>query len=137
MPRPVVRESKSPPFTGCGGSMDPDAVSLRGSAVLRLIGAVGLLLPAWWAPVQATDWFVCDCGPGADPDCIAGNDAGSNPCSADPECDGRNDRLVLRDSTVTNNHAQGWLGASNGSQILGSTFEGNGTTDAWSGATPA
>ena len=235
---------------------------------MRLIGAMGLLLVVWCTPVEATDWFVCDCGSGADPDCIAGSDAGagtvgdpwqsyeqarttfgslaagdgirfcrggawaisagtrwvngscradsrcvvgdyaaswgsgnegrpllrrtdgshgfaledggdaeheegyrfenldlrsdagtgngfflyndiddveisnvaiagfgigvhlagSNPCSADPECDGQNDRLVLRDSTVINNHAQGWLGASNGSQILGSTFEGNGTT---------
>ena len=54
--------------------------------------------------------------------------AGSNPCSADPECDGRNDRLVLRGATIIDNHAQGWLGASNGTQILNSTFEGNGTT---------
>jgi len=54
--------------------------------------------------------------------------AGSNPCSADPECDGQNDRLVLRGSTIVNNHGQGWLGASNGTKILDSTFEGNGTT---------
>jgi len=54
--------------------------------------------------------------------------AGSNPCSTDPECDGQNDRLVLRGATIINNHAQGWLGASNGTQILDSTFEDNGTT---------
>jgi hypothetical protein len=53
--------------------------------------------------------------------------AGSNPCSADPECDGRNERIVLRRATVTDNEAQGWLGASSGTQILDSTFEGNGT----------
>jgi hypothetical protein len=54
--------------------------------------------------------------------------AGSNPCSADPDCDGKNDRLVLRNARITNNVAQGWLGASNGTQILDSIFEGNGTT---------
>ncbi len=54
--------------------------------------------------------------------------AGSNPCSADPECDGKNERLVLRRSTIIDNEAQGWLGASSGTQILDSTFDGNGTT---------
>jgi hypothetical protein len=54
--------------------------------------------------------------------------AGSNPCSADPECDGKNDRLVLRNASITNNVSQGWLGGSDGTQILDSTFEGNGTT---------
>lgn len=54
--------------------------------------------------------------------------AGSNPCSSDPACDGKNDRLVLRNASITNNVGQGWLGGSNGSQILDSYFEGNGTT---------
>lgn len=51
---------------------------------------------------------------------------GSNDCSADPACDGRNERITLRDSTITNNSSQGWLGASSGSQILDNYFEGNG-----------
>ena len=38
--------------------------------------------------------------------------AGSNPCSSDPLCDGLNERIVLRDSTVIENTSQGWLGAS-------------------------
>jgi len=50
----------------------------------------------------------------------------SNPCSADPECDGRNERIILRDSTILNNTSQGWLGASNGIQIINNYFEGNG-----------
>lgn len=105
--------------------------------------AIGVIFVSvgWLAPSQAADWYFCDCESGADPDCVAGSDnvsidgfgigvhlAGSNPCSADPECDGQNDRLVLRNATITNNHAQGWLGASDGTQILNSTFEGNGST---------
>ena len=50
----------------------------------------------------------------------------ANPCSADPECDGRNERITLRDSTILNNTSQGWLGASNGTQIINNYFEGNG-----------
>lgn len=55
--------------------------------------------------------------------------AGSNACNgADPECDGRNERIVLEDSYVADSEAQGWLGASSGSKILRNTFEANGTT---------
>lgn len=55
--------------------------------------------------------------------------AGSNACNAsDPECDGRNERITLRSSTIRDNSAQGWLGASSGSQILHNDFEGNGST---------
>ncbi|MEM9557846.1 MAG: right-handed parallel beta-helix repeat-containing protein [Acidobacteriota bacterium] len=55
--------------------------------------------------------------------------AASNPCSADPECDGRNERIVLERSSILHNESQGWLGASNGSQILDSYFEGNGSLE--------
>ncbi len=55
--------------------------------------------------------------------------AGSNPCNgSDPECDGRNERLTLLGSTIRDNSAQGWLGASSGSQILYNHFESNGST---------
>ncbi len=54
--------------------------------------------------------------------------AGSNACSSDPQCDGRNERLVVERATIVDNEAQGWLGGSSGSQILDSYFEGNGTT---------
>jgi hypothetical protein len=55
--------------------------------------------------------------------------AGSNPCNgADPDCDGRNERLTLLGSSIRNNSAQGWLGASSGSQILYTDFENNGST---------
>lgn len=53
--------------------------------------------------------------------------AGSNTCSADPLCDGLNERIVLRESRVEGNHSFGWLGGSNGSQILDSTFTNNGS----------
>ena len=53
--------------------------------------------------------------------------AGSNACSADPLCDGRNQRIVLLDSQIEGNHGFGWLGASSNSQILDSTFVGNGS----------
>lgn len=53
--------------------------------------------------------------------------AGSNPCSADPACDGRNERIVLRNSQVVDNTVQGWLGASTGSRLLGNLFDGNGS----------
>lgn len=52
----------------------------------------------------------------------------SQPCSgSDPECDGKNQRAVLKNSTILENSSQGWLGGSSGSQILDSHFEGNGT----------
>ncbi len=55
--------------------------------------------------------------------------AGSNACNAsDPQCDGRNDRITLRDSTIVNNTSQGWLGASTGTQLLSNTFQNNGST---------
>lgn len=55
--------------------------------------------------------------------------AGSNACNgSDPECDGRNERITLIGSTIRDNSAQGWLGASSGSQILYSHFENNGST---------
>ncbi len=55
--------------------------------------------------------------------------AGSNACnSGDPACDGRNDRITLRDSTIINSVSQGWLGASNGTQLINNTFENNGST---------
>lgn len=55
--------------------------------------------------------------------------AGSNACNvSDPLCDGRNERLTLLGSTIQDNSAQGWLGASSGDQILYNHFEDNGTT---------
>ena len=55
--------------------------------------------------------------------------AGSNACNgADPACDGRNERITLLGSTIRDNSAQGWLGASSGSQILDNDFENNGST---------
>jgi len=44
----------------------------------------------------------------------------------DPGSDGRNDRIALRDSRITNNAGQGWLGASTGSSIEGCLFSNNG-----------
>ncbi|MEM1203042.1 MAG: right-handed parallel beta-helix repeat-containing protein [Acidobacteriota bacterium] len=55
--------------------------------------------------------------------------ARSNPCGPDPDCDGRNERIVLEASTILHNESQGWLGGSNGSQILDSYFEGNGSLE--------
>lgn len=52
--------------------------------------------------------------------------AGSNPCSADPDCDGMNARLVVRGATITNNGAQGFLGGGDGLVIEDSYFENNG-----------
>lgn len=54
---------------------------------------------------------------------------GSNTCNgADQDCDGRNERITLRDSTIRDNSAQGWLGASTGTLILNNHFENNGST---------
>lgn len=52
--------------------------------------------------------------------------ARSNTCGTDPTCDGLNERIVLRDSRIEGNRAFGWLGSSNGSQILDSYFSANG-----------
>ena len=56
---------------------------------------------------------------------------GSQPCSSDPECDGKSSRIILRNSDILENSSQGWLGGSSGSQILDSYFESNGTTPAF------
>ena len=55
--------------------------------------------------------------------------AGSNDCGPDPECDGFNERIELRDSLILNNEAFGWLGSSNGSRIVNSTFDSNGSLE--------
>jgi hypothetical protein len=53
--------------------------------------------------------------------------AGSNPCSADPECDGKNSRLTLRNSTIVNSISQGFLGAGDETVIENNYFENSGT----------
>ncbi|MFK8010825.1 MAG: right-handed parallel beta-helix repeat-containing protein [Marinicellaceae bacterium] len=53
---------------------------------------------------------------------------GSQVCNPnDSSCDARNDRIILRDSTITFSYAQGWLGGSNGSQVINNYFSDNGT----------
>lgn len=51
----------------------------------------------------------------------------SNPCSADPQCDGRNERITLSNSSIINSATQGWLGSGNGAVIENNYFENNGT----------
>lgn len=58
---------------------------------------------------------------------IGVHQAGSNPCRADQPCDGRNQRIVLRASSIHHNSGQGWLGGDSGTQILDNHFESNGT----------
>lgn len=58
---------------------------------------------------------------------IGVHQAGSNPCRPDPNCDGRNQRIVLSGSNLHHNSAQGWLGGGSGTQILDNHFESNGT----------
>ena len=53
--------------------------------------------------------------------------ANSQPCSSDPECDGHNDRIILKNSDILENSSQGWLGSSSGSQILDNYFFANGS----------
>jgi len=53
--------------------------------------------------------------------------AGSNPCAADDaQCNGHNDRIVVRDSTIEDNTFMGWLGVSDDGQLLDNYFKGNG-----------
>lgn len=44
---------------------------------MRYTVCLVLLLAVWFAPVEAVDWFLCDCGPGADADCVVGSDSGA------------------------------------------------------------
>ena len=53
--------------------------------------------------------------------------AGSNPCSADPQCDERNERLTLQNCTIINSQSQGFLGSGNGLVIENCYFENNGS----------
>ncbi|MEZ4646529.1 MAG: right-handed parallel beta-helix repeat-containing protein [Chloroflexota bacterium] len=58
---------------------------------------------------------------------IGVHSAGSNPCDpADLQCNGRNDRLTVRNATITNNFHQGFLGGGDDLIIEGSYFENNG-----------
>jgi len=53
--------------------------------------------------------------------------AGSNNCNVnDPDCDGLNERLTVRNATIINNERQGHLGGNNGLLIEDSYFENNG-----------
>jgi len=53
---------------------------------------------------------------------------GSQNCTpSDNECDGKNERITLKDSTIQHNSSQGWLGGSNGVKILNNYFSDNGT----------
>jgi hypothetical protein len=58
---------------------------------------------------------------------IGVHQAGSNPCGPDPDCDGRNQRIVLRRARIHHNITHGWLGGDSGTDILDSEFESNGT----------
>lgn len=58
---------------------------------------------------------------------IGVHQAGSNPCRPDPDCDGRNQRIVLRQAFIHHNSTHGWLGGDSGTEILDSQFESNGT----------
>lgn len=52
---------------------------------------------------------------------------GSNPCSSDPNCNGRNERLTVRNATIINSVTQGHLGGGEGLVIEDSYFENNGS----------
>jgi hypothetical protein len=53
--------------------------------------------------------------------------AGSNACSAAPNCNGLNERLTVRNATIINSHRQGHLGGGNDLVIEDSYFENNGS----------
>lgn len=56
------------------------------------------------------------------------NIEGANGCAPeDSSAACRSERIVLRDSEIVNNTSQGWLGASSGSGIFDSVFDGNGS----------
>ncbi len=56
------------------------------------------------------------------------NLASSNDCNPnDPSCDGKNDRITLKESAVQFNDVQGWLGSSNDVEILNNYFSDNGS----------
>ena len=55
--------------------------------------------------------------------------AGSNSCAPGAAaCNGENERIRLLDSHVIGNVHQGWLGGSDGSEIIGNEFDRNGST---------
>jgi hypothetical protein len=56
---------------------------------------------------------------------IGVNIQGSNP-QGSGNGDGKNERIVMRNSQVTNNSAQGWLGACDGCTVEYSVFDNNG-----------
>ena len=52
----------------------------------------------------------------------------SNDCNPiDATCDGKNDRITLKDSTIQFNDIQGWLGSANDVKILNNYFSDNGS----------
>ncbi|MCK5609423.1 right-handed parallel beta-helix repeat-containing protein [Candidatus Pacearchaeota archaeon] len=52
---------------------------------------------------------------------------GSQTCESDPTCDGLNERLTIRNSTINDNTGQGYLGGSNNYIIENNTFSDNGS----------
>jgi hypothetical protein len=64
------------------------------------------------------------CGATIDGFAIGVHAAGSNPPG--PGSDGKNARIVLRNSRVTNNGGQGWLGGCDGCGVEHTSFENNG-----------
>jgi hypothetical protein len=60
---------------------------------------------------------------------IGVHQAGSNACSDDPLCDGKNARLTVRGCTIINSISQGFLGSGDGTVIEGNYFENNGTRE--------
>ncbi len=56
--------------------------------------------------------------------------AGSQPCAAgEPQCNGQNDRITIRNVNIVNSLMHGLLGGGNDILIEESYFENNGTTD--------
>lgn len=59
---------------------------------------------------------------------IGVNLGSSNDCNpVDATCDGKNDRITLKDSTIQFNDIQGWLGSADDVKILNNYFSDNGS----------
>ena len=121
LPRPIISVAADNLFNiEDGGDPDHD----EGYIYLNLdLSGGGTAGEAFFVYNDSDDVLICNVH--IDGFQIAVNIQGSNP-KGSGNGDGKNERIVLRNSQVTNNSDQGWLGGCDGCSVEYSVFDNNG-----------
>jgi len=125
LPRPILSVATDDLFDiEDGGDPDHD----EGYIYLNLdVSGGGTANQAFFVYNDSDDVLICNVH--IDGFQIAVNIQGSNP-KGSGNGDGKNERIVLRNSQVTNNSNQGWLGGCDGCSVEYSVFDNNGFNEA-------